>query len=278
MATFRTFVELKDTKPPARVQASPNAPWLLPGLAPPPRSRGPGGARGQLPSDGACGGPPTARVMHHGIGVATDYLSHAHGNRRHETTSVNLDKPEYAGYRPIRLLPRARELARAGRCQRALALRWRGWQPTDRTREEPRHRSRNRRLFAHSWSRKTQNHQRESKATPSAPRLPPDFRFGSSRTHSSTRGSGGARGHMTSDGGWRLTDRTRGEPRHRRCNWRFESNQARVHRGYRPIWLLPRAHEGTGDAEKRQKIQKRRWALQGRGHEMSGDPPTVALE
>ena len=39
--------------------------------------------------------------MHHGIGVATDFLSHAHGNRRHETTSVNLDKPEYAGYRPI---------------------------------------------------------------------------------------------------------------------------------------------------------------------------------
>ena len=31
-------------------------------------------------------------------------------------------------------------------------------------------------------------------------------------------------------------------------------------------------------AQKRQKIQKRRWALQGRGHEMSGDPPTVALE
>ena len=135
-------------------------------------------------------------------------------------------------------------LARAGRCQRALALRWRGWQPTDRTREEPRHRSRNRRLFAHSWSRKTQNHQRESKATPSAPRLPPDFRFGSSRTHSSTRGSGGARGHMTSDGGWRLTDRTRGEPRHRRCNWRFESNQARVHRGCRPVWPLRRIRKG----------------------------------
>ena len=30
--------------------------------------------------------------------------------------------------------------------------------------------------------------------------------------------------------------------------------------------------------KKRQKIQKRRWALQGRGHEMSGDPPTVVLE
>jgi hypothetical protein len=135
-------------------------------------------------------------------------------------------------------------LARAGRCQRARALRWRGWQPTDRTREEPRHRSRNRRLFAHSWSRKTQNHQRESKATPSAPRLPPDFRFGSSRTHSSTRGSGGARGHMTSGGRWRLTDRTRGEPRHRRRNWRFESNQARVHHGYRPVWPLPRIRKG----------------------------------
>ena len=92
-------------------------------------------------------------------------------------------------------------LARAGRCQRARALRWRGWQPTDRTREEPRHRSRNRRLFAHSWSRKTQNHQRESKASPSAPRLPSDL-----APPQRSQGRGGTRGQRTR--AWRWTRAT----------------------------------------------------------------------
>ena len=41
-------------------------------------------------------------------------------------------------------------------------------------------------------------------------------------------------------------------------------------------WSAGRAGKET--RKKRQKIQKRRWALQGRGHEMSGDPPTVVLE
>ena len=125
-------------------------------LTPPERrSRGLGGARGHVPPDGAGGSPPTARVRNHGIGVVRFGSSPA--------------------------------LARAGRCQRARALRWCGWKPTDRTCEEPRHRSRDRRLSVRTWTRETLNQDWEIKAarmrrwvvpifTEPPPRPPPSSR------------------------------------------------------------------------------------------------------
>ena len=86
-------------------------------LTPPPRSRGRRGARGHVPSDGAGGSPPTARVRNHGIGVATDDFSHTHGVERHKTISAS-PKPAQVrrGYRSIsELAPPARTRALEGR-------------------------------------------------------------------------------------------------------------------------------------------------------------------
>jgi len=86
-------------------------------LTPPPRSRGRGGARGHLPSDGAGGSPLTARVRNHGIGVATDDFSHTHGVERHKTISASPKPPQVRrGCRPISdLAPPERTRALEGR-------------------------------------------------------------------------------------------------------------------------------------------------------------------
>ena len=55
--------------------------------------------------------------------------------------------------------------------------------------------------------------------------------------------------------------------------WRFLRNNRD------PITRSAGSREtAPGSPKKMAKIQKRRWALQGRGHEMSGNPPTIALE
>ena len=60
------FAGAKNKGPPVRVQQA----HVCDDLAPPERrSRGSGGARGHVPSDGAGGGPPTARVVNHDIGL-----------------------------------------------------------------------------------------------------------------------------------------------------------------------------------------------------------------